>query len=90
MADFLVFDRLRVLKEERDAVQSQLVRQALLIRGFEQDRSKVPVDLDRTANHPVGQLIEFPPSYPFVLFVVKSVRHPLANDTITRRGHEVG
>jgi hypothetical protein len=32
------------------------------------------VNLDRTANHPVRQFIEFHPSCPFVLFVVKSVR----------------
>ena len=73
-AEALVFDRLRMLKAERDSIQFQLVRQALLIRGFQQPRTKLTVNLDRTANHPVRQLVKFHPSCPFVLFVVKSVR----------------
>ncbi len=73
-ADSLVFHRLRVLKTKRDSVQFQLVRQALLIGGFQQARPKFPVNLDRTTDHLVRQLIEFQPSCPFVLFVVKSGR----------------
>jgi len=44
----------------------------LLIGGFQQPRTQLAMNLDRTATHPVRQLVKLHPSCPFVLFVVKS------------------
>ena len=73
---------MRVLKPKGDPVQFQLVGQALLIGGFQQSRTKLAMNFNRTPNHPLRSLVEFHPSCPFVLFVVKSVRHPWANQPI--------
>ena len=64
-------------RTKRDAVRFQLMCPELLIGRFQQSRSELPVNLDRTADYPVRSLIKFHPSCPFVLFVlfvVKSVR----------------
>jgi hypothetical protein len=69
--DAFVFETLRGLKVERDPVPFQVVRHAWLMGGFQHSRTDLAMSFDRTADHPVRQLVEFHPSSPSVLFVVK-------------------
>ncbi len=48
-----LINRLRDLKAVPDPIQFQLMRQTLLICRFQQPWTKLAVNLDCTANHPV-------------------------------------
>src|SRR5262245_46547215 len=48
-----------MLQSKCNSLQAELVRQTLLVRGLQQPRAKLAVNLDRTSNHPVRQLVEF-------------------------------
>ena len=56
----LVVDWQRMFQRKLNAVQFQLMCQALLVGGFQKARSKQAMNLDGTTDHFIGKLAEFP------------------------------